>query len=339
MGALQLVTALLRQLLQSRAALAAENLALRHQIVILQRSVKRPRLHRRDRIFWVWLSRLWRGWRSSLLVVQPETVIRWHRQGFRLYWRWKSRSRCGRPKLDAEIRALIRRMSRENSTWGRRRIRSELHLLGYEVAELTVAKYMVRGRKPPSQGWRVFLENHSREISAIDFFTVVTLNFRILICFVVLRHHQRTVVHFNVTTHPTGRWTAQQIVEAFPYETAPRYLLRDRDGIYSPYFADRVRGMGIEEVLIAPRSPWQSPYVERMIGSIRRECLDHVLVINEGHLLRVLREYFAYYHDSRPHQSLEGNAPRPREIEPPSQGRIVAEPQVGGLHHRYRRAA
>ena len=228
---------------------------------------------------------------------------------------------------------------RDNPTWGQRRIRSELHLLGYEVAELTVAKYMVRGRKPPSQGWRVFLKNHSREIAAIDFFTVVTLNFRILICFVVLRHHQRTVVHFNVTSHPTARWTAQQIVEAFPYDTAPRYLLRDRDGIYSPYFADRVRGMGIEEVLIAPRSPWQSPYVERMIGSIRRECLDHVLVINEGHLLRVLREYFAYYHDSRPHQSLDGNAPRPREIEPPSQGRIIAEPQVGGLHHRYRRAA
>ena len=269
MGALQLVTALLRQLLKTRAALAAENLAPRHQIVILQRSVKRPRLHRRDRIFWVWLSRLWRGWRSSLLVVQPETVIRWHRQGFRLYWRWKSRSRCGRPKLDAEIRALIRRMSRENPTWGRRRIRSELQLLGYEIAELAVAKYMVRGRKPPSQGWRVFLENHSREIAAIDFFTVVTLNFRILICFVVLRHHQRTVVHFNVTTHPTGRWTAQQIVEAFPYETAPRYLLRDRDGIYSPYFADRVRCMDIEEVLIAPRSPWQNGYASHCTSSVR----------------------------------------------------------------------
>ena len=339
MGALKLVTALLRQLLQSRAALAAENLALRHQIVILQRSVKRPRLHRRDRIFWVWLSRLWRGWRSSLIVVQPETVIRWHRQGFRLYWRWKSRSRCGRPKLDAEIRALIRCISRDNPTWGRRRIRSELHLLGYEVAELTVAKYMVRGRKPPSQRWRVFLKNHTREIAAIDFFTVVTLNFRILICFVVLRHHRRTVVHFNVTSHPTGRWTAQQIVEAFPYDTAPRYLLRDRDGIYSSYFANRVRGMGIEEVLIAPRSPWQNPFIERLIGSIRRECLDHILVISEAHLRRVLRGYLAYYHDSRPHQSLDGNAPRPREIEPPSQGRIVAEPQVGGLHHRYRRAA
>jgi putative transposase len=339
MGALQLVTALLRQLLQSRAALVAENLALRHQIVILQRSVKRPRLHRRDRIFWVWLSRLWQGWRSSLIVVQPETVIRWHRKGFRLYWRWKSRSRCGRPKLDVEIRALIRRMSRDNPTWGRRRIRAELHLLGYEVAELTAAKYMVRGRKPPSQGWRVFLKNHSREITAIDFFTVVTLNFRILICFVVLRHHQRTVVHFNVTSHPTARWTAQQIVEAFPYQTAPRYLLRDRDGIYSAYFADRVRGMGIEEVLIAARSPWQNPFIERLIGSIRRECLDHTLVISEAHLRRLLREYFAYYHDSRPHQSLDGNAPRPREIEPPSQGRIIAEPQVGGLHHRYRRAA
>ena len=168
MGALQLVTALLRQLLQSRAGLVAENLALRHQIVILQRSVKRPRLHRRDRIFWVWLSRLWPGWRSSLIVVQPETVLRWHREGFRLYWRWKSRRRCGRPKLEVEIRALIRRMSRDNPTWGRRRIRSELHLLGYEVGELTVAKYMVRRRKPPSQGWRVFLKNHSREIAAID---------------------------------------------------------------------------------------------------------------------------------------------------------------------------
>ncbi len=231
MGALQVVTVLFRQIFQSRAELAAENLALRQQLAVLQRSVKRPRLRRRDRIFWIWLSRLWRGWRSSLIVVQPETVLRWHREGFRLYWRWKSRSRCGRPKLGAEIRALIRRMSRDNPTWGRRRIRSELHLLGFEVAELTVAKYMVRGRKPPSQGWRVFLKNHAREIAAIDFFTVPTVNFRILICFLVLRHHRRTVVHFNVTRHPTGRRAAQPVVEAFPYDTAPRSLLRDRDRI------------------------------------------------------------------------------------------------------------
>jgi len=339
MGALQVVTILLRLLLQSRAALVAENLALRQQVAVLQRSVKRARLRRRDRIFWVWLSRLWRGWRSSLLVVQPETVLRWHRRGFRLYWRWKSRKRCGRPKLDAEIRVLIRRMSRENPTWGRRRIRAELHLLGYDVGELTVAKYMVRRGKPPSQGWRVFLNNHAREIVAIDFFTVPTVSFRVLVCFLVLHHHRRTVVHFNVTSHPTQHWTAQQIVEAFPYDTAPKYLLRDRDRIYGSYFEHRVRGMGIKEVLIAPRSPWQSPFVERLIGSIRRECLDHVLVINEAHLRCVLREYLTYYHESRPHQSLEGNAPQPREIEPPSRGRIVAEPQVGGLHQRYRRAA
>ncbi len=339
MGALQVVTILLRLLLQSRAALAAENLALRQQVAVLQRSLKRPRLHRRDRIFWVWLSRLWRGWRSSLLVVQPETVLRWHREGFRLYWRWKSRKRCGRPKLDAEIRVLIRRMSRDNPTWGRRRIRSELHWLGYEVGELTVAKYMVRGGKPPSQGWRVFLNNHAREIAAVDFFTVPTVNFRIFICFVVLRHRRRTVAHFNVTRHPTGRWTSQQIVEAFPYDTASSFLLRDRDRIYGSSFANRVRRMGIEEVLTSPRLPWQNPFVERLIGSIRRECFDHVLVLNEAHLQRVLSEYFAYYHDSRPHQSLDGSARRPREIEPASQGRIVAEPQAGGLHHCYRRAA
>jgi transposase InsO family protein len=175
--------------------------------------------------------------------------------------------------------------------------------------------------------------------AAIDFLTVPTVNFRILICFLILRHHRRTVVHCNVTRHPTARWTAQQIVEAFPYDTAPRYLLRDRDRIYGSYFANRVRGMGIDEVLIAPHAPWQNPFVERLIGSIRRECLDHVLVINEARPRRVLREYFAYYHESRPHQSLDGNAPRPREIEPSSQGRIVAEHQVGSLHHRYRRAA
>jgi transposase InsO family protein len=339
MGPLQLATILLRLLLQSRAALAAENLALRQQIAVLTRSAKPPRLRRRDRIFWVWLSRLWPGWRLSLLIVQPETVLRWHREGFRLYWRWKSRRRCGRPKLDAEIRILIRRMSRDNPSWGRRRIRTELHLLGHEVAELTVAKYMVRGNKPPSQGWRIFLKNHAREIVAIDFFTVPTASFRILICFLVLRHDRRTVVHFNVTYHPAERWTTQQIVEAFPYDTAPRYLLRDRDRIYGSGFANRVRRMGIDEVLTAPRSPWQNPFVERLIGLIRRECLDHVLVLNEAHLRRILREYFAYYHDARPHQSLDGNAPRPRAIEPPSRGRIVAEPQVGGLHHRYRRAA
>jgi transposase InsO family protein len=330
----------LRAILLSRAALAAENLALRQQLASLERTAQRPRLRRRDRVFWVWLSKLWADWRSVLVIVQPETVIRWHREGFRLYWRWKSRNKTpGRPKIDREIRDLIRRMSRENSTWGAPRIQSELHLLGHTVAESTVAKYMVRHVKPPSPTWRTFLDNHVGDLAAIDFFAVPTATFRILFCFVVLHHDRRRVVHFNVTANPTAQWTAQQIVEAFPYDEAPRYLIRDRDSIYGDYFRQRIKSMGIKEVPTAPRSPWQNPYCERLFGSIRRECLDHVIVLNESHLLRILDLYFDYYHRSRTHLSLERNAPLPRKIEPPHQGRIVAIPQVGGLHHRYTRRA
>jgi transposase InsO family protein len=289
---------------------------------------------------WVWLSKLWKDWASCLLIVKPGTVLRWHRQGFRLYWRWKLRNQpVGRPKVEDEIRILIRRISRENPLWGAPRIQSELQLLGYTVAESTVARYMCRRRKPPSQTWRTFLENHIREIAAIDFFVVQTVRFRLLYCFVVLRHDRRRVVHFNVTPHPTVRWTAQQVAEAFPYDEAPRFLIRDRDAIYGSDFQQRIKGMGIDEVLIACRSPWQSPFVERLIGSIRRECLDHVIVFNEAHLMRILTSYFEYYHRSRTHLSLDRNAPSPREIEPVEKGKVVPIPQVGGLHHRYRRAA
>jgi putative transposase len=337
---LKLLAVLLRGLLANRAALAAENLALRQQLGVLQRSCKRPRLRRRDRVFWVWPSRLWQGWRSCLIVVQPATVVRWHRQGFRLYWRWRSRSnKAGRPSLDAEVQQLIRRMCRENPLWGAPRIESELALLGYDVAESTVAQYMVRGRKPPSQTWRTFLANHVECLASIDFFTVATATFRVLYVFVVLRHDRRRVVHFNVTAHPTAAWTAQQIVQAFPYDEAPRFLIRDRDGIYGEDVQCRIRNMGIEEVLIAPRSPWQNPYCERLVGSIRRECLDHMIVFSEDHLRRVLDSYFAYYHESRTHLSLERNAPTPRRVEPRCEGRVVAIPHVGGLHHRYARAA
>ncbi len=339
MGVVRVIVILLRPFLLPRAALAAENLALRQQLAVLQRSVKRPRLRRRDRIFWVWLSRLWFDWRSSLMIVNPETVIRWHREGFRLYWRWKSRSTPGRPKIAAEIRSLIRRMSRENATWGAPRIHSELQLLGYTVAESTVAKYMFRHRKPPSQTWRTFLDNHVTDIAAIDFFVVPTVRFQLLYCFVVLRHARRRIVHFNVTAHPTARWTAQQVVEAFPFDEASRFLIRDRDGIYGQDFRARIKHMGIEEVVIAPRSPWQNPFAERVIGSIRRECLDHVIVFNEPHLVRTLARYFEYYHQSRTHLSLSRNAPIPRRVELPSEGRVIAIPQVGGLHHRYMRAA
>jgi hypothetical protein len=329
----------LRGLLWNRAAIVTENLALRQQLGVLQRSVRRPRLRQRDRVFWVWLSRLWTDWQSSLVIVKPETVIRWHRKGFRLYWRWKSRKKPGRPKIDAEIRSLIRRMSRENATWGAPRIHSELHLLGYAVAESTVATYMIRHRKPPSQTWRTFLENHVCDIAAIDFFVVPTVRFQLLYCFVVLRHDRRRVIHFNATAHPTARWTAQQVVEAFPFDESPRFLIRDRDAIYGVDFRERVKHMGIEEVIISYRSPWQSPYVERLIGSIRRECLDHLIVFNEAHLSRILTSYFAYYHKSRTHLSLDRNAPVPREVEPPTDGTVIAIPQVGGLHHRYTRAA
>ena len=337
---IQMVFVLLRALLRSQAELAAENLVLRQQLAVLEQCSKWPRLRNRDRIFWTWVARLWSHWRSVLVIVQPDTVLGWHRQGFRLYWRWKSRSRKpGRPKIDAEIRQLIRRMSRENPIWGTPRIRSELRLLGYDASKATVDKYRVRHHEPPSQTWRTFLDNHIRDIVAVDFFTVPTATFRVLFCFIVLRHHRRMVVHFNATAHPTAEWTAQQVVEAFPVDETPRFLLRDRDSIYGEFFRQRVRHMGIEEVVTAPRSPWQNPYLERLNGSIRRECLDHVIVLNEAHLRRILTSYFAHYHESRAHLSLERNAPIPRRVEHPSEGKVIAIPQVGGLHHRYRRAA
>ena len=256
MGILKAVLVFLRAMLILKIHLAVENLALRQQLAVCKQSVKRPKLRPRDRVFWVWLSRLWPNWRSALAIVQPESVIRWHRLGFKLYWRWKSRAgKVGRPRIDREIRDLIRRMSLENPTWGAPRILSELLLLGYDVAEGTVAKYMALRRKPSSQTWRTFLDNHVPDIAACDFFTVPTVTFRVLYVFIVLRHDRREVVHFNVTTNPCAEWAARQIINAFPYEAAPRFLIRDRDGIYGEYFQNRVKSMEIEEVPIAPRSP------------------------------------------------------------------------------------
>ncbi len=302
MGIVQSIFLFLRAFIMGRVAAAVENLALRQQVAVFKQSVKRPKLRPRHRVFWVVLSRLWPNWRSVLAIVQPETVIKWHRKGFKRFWRWKSRKRKpGRPPIEREIRDLIRHMSRENPTWGAPRIVSELALLGHEVAEQTVAKYMVRTRKPPSQTWRTFLDNHVPDIAACDFFTVPTVTFRVLYVFIVLRHDRRQIVHFNITTNPYAEWTAQQIINAFPHEEAPRFLIRDRDDIYGAYFTERVEGLGIEEVPTAPRSPWQNPYCERVIGSIRRECLDHVIVLNERHLHRILTDYLDYYHNSRPH--------------------------------------
>src|SRR5262252_7358419 len=273
---------------QSRACLQVENLALRHQINVLRRGARRRLpLKSGDRLLWVWLSRLWTGWRSALVIVKPETVIAWHRKGFRLFWTWKVRcGQPGRPPVCQEARKLIRQMSRDNPLWGAPRIHGELLKLGIDIGETSVGKYMVRSRKPPSQTWRTFLENHVKTMVSVDFFTVPTIRFQVLYVFLVLAHDRRRIVHFNVTAHPTAEWTAQQLREAFPFEQIPRYLLRDRDRIYGGEFRKDVKAMGIQEVLSAPRSPWQRAYVERVIGAIRRKCLDYAIVLNEACLHR-----------------------------------------------------
>jgi len=339
---LDLLKALLGALtssLHTRHELALENLALRQQIGVLRRSVKRPRLSNTDRGFWVLLRRCWANWDKVLAVVQPATVIQWHRAGFRKYWTWRSRPKGGRPAIDPEIRALIRRMATANM-WGAPRIHGELLKLGIRVSEATVSKHMPRRRKPPSQTWRSFLDNHVDTLVSVDFFTVPTVLFDVLHVFVVLAHHRRRIVYFNVTSSPSAQWTGQQMVNAFPWGTAPRYMLRDRDGIYGARFCSRVKKLGVNEVLIAARSPWQSPYVERVIGTLRRELLDHVIVVSEQHLRRLLRRYLDdYYHPCRTHLSLGKDSPAGREVERPEMGDVVELPVVGGLHHRYTRRA
>jgi putative transposase len=318
-----------------------EILALRHQLAVLQRQKKRVSLGAADRLLWVLLlSRIWNQWRSALVVVKPETVIAWHRKGFRLYWRWKSRAwKCGRPCVSRETRDLIRQMSKANPLWGAPRIHGELLKLGIEVSQATVAKYMSRQGRPPSQTWRTFLENHVQQIVATDFLVVRTVSFRLSFVFVVVGHHRRHAVHFNVTAQPTAEWTARQIAEALPWDSASRYLLHDRDCIYGAAFQQRVGAMGILEVLTAPRSPWQNAYAERFIGSLRRECLDHIIILNESSLKRILKTYFQYYEHSRTHLSLEKDAPISRAVQLPELGRVIELPQVGGLHHRYERRA
>ena len=271
-----------------------------------------------------------------MVIVKPETVIGWHRKGFRLFWTWKVRhGQLGRPPVSKEIGQLIRKMRRDNPLWGAPRIHGELLKLGIDIGETSVGKYIVRRRKPPSQNWRTFLENHVKTMVSIDFFTVPTIRFQVLYVFLVLAHDRRRIVHFNVTARPTAEWTGQQLREAFPFEQVPRYLLRDRDRIFSNEFRKDVKAMGIKEVLSAPRSPWQRAYVERVIGTIRRECLDHLMIFNERHLRHVLSSYVDYYHQVRTHLSLDKDCPHSRPIQPLRSGRVIAIPQVGGLHHRY----
>jgi transposase InsO family protein len=324
-----------------RASLVAENLALRQQLAILHRARPRPQLRSIDRAFWVVLSRVWSRWSDVVAIVKPATVLAWHRRGYERFWTWKSRH-VGRPPLAGEVVALIERMAHENPTWSRRRIASELAKLGYAVGKDAVAKYMPkspeRPRRPPSQTWKTFLRNHLAGTIAIDFLTVPTATFGVLYVFFVLSLERRRILHVNVTAHPYAAWTAHQIIEALGPDAPPvERLIRDRDGVFGRVFDGRVARLGVQQFRIAPRSPWQNGFAERWVRTLRCELLDHVIVLSERHLLRLVRAHVAYYNDDRPHMALGGDAPVPRAVE--HAGTVIALRRVGGLHHRYARAA
>ncbi len=334
--ACSLIWSALVLLFRSRASSAAEILALRHQINILRRhSPKRQTFSAMDRLIFAGLYRLAPTVLNALAIVKPGTVIKWHRAGFRSYWRWKSRHRGGRPTIAPAIRKLIREMSIANPLWGAPRIHGELLKLGIDigVGETSVAKYMVKRREPPSQGWKTFLRNHADGIAAMDMFVVPTISFRLLYGLLIVGHGRRHILWFGVTAHPTAEWIANQVTEACGWGQAPRYLIRDRDGAYGEIFIRRLRSMAIRDRPTSPRSPWQNAYAERLIGSIRRECLDHVVVFGERHLRHVLLSYMNYHNEVRTHLSLEKDAPVSRAVE--LAGRIHCRPTLGGLHHQY----
>jgi transposase InsO family protein len=321
-------------LFRSRAALEAEILVLRHQLNVLRRkSPKRVAFRSMDRLILATLYRLAPDVLGALKILKPETVIRWHRAGFRTYWRWKSRPSGGRPGTPADVRRLIREMSIANQLWGAPRIHGELLKLGIDVGQTTVAKYMPKRRRPPSQGWKTFLRNHADAIASMDMFVVPTISFRLLYGLLILRHSRRELLWLGVTEHPSAEWIARQLTEACGWQAAPRYLIRDRDGAYGEAFIRRIAAMGIRDRPISARSPWQNGYAERLIGSIRRECLDHVVVFGERHLRHLLNSYQTYYNDTRTHLSLGKDAPTSRVVQ--AIGRILPVPQLGGLHHQY----
>lgn len=329
-----------RSLFAGRSDLLLENLALRQQLAVLTAKRPRPRMRTADRFFWVVLRRVWPRWKEVLVLVQPDTVVRWHREGFRRYWRWKSRAKdAGRPPTKAEIRALVRRMAADNPTWGAPRIHGELLMLGIEVSERTVSRYMPKRPADPDarQRWRSFLRNHREVLAAMDFFTVPTATFRVLYVFFVIHHARRTVLHVRVTAHPTAAWITQQLREAFPYDDVPRYLILDRDKKYGDEVLAAIDHMGIHRKSITARSPWQNGVAERWVETARRELLDHVIVLNERHLHRLVTEFVAYYHDDRTHLGLSKGTPTARVVAPRPAGNafIAARPRLGGLHHRY----
>ena len=329
--------AILASPFRSKLRLEAENAVLRHQLIVLRRRPRgRVRLTNHDRWFFIQLYRWFPSILQVLTIIRPETLVRWHKAGFRCYWRWKSRPLGGRPQIETELRELIRRMSIENPLWGAPRIHGELLKLGFEVAQSSVAKYMVKREGPPSQRWRTFLQDHAPDIAAMDLFVVPTIGFDLLYAFVIVRLERRNLVWIAVTRNPTAEWVARQITEAFPWDGAPGYMIRDRDRICSAVVRRRLRAMGIRDKPIAPASPWQNGIVERLIGSIRRESVDHMIVLGEAHLRRILKSYARYYNETRTHLALDKDAPVSRPVE--RNGVARSRAILGGLHHHYARA-
>ena len=330
------------RLLHSRRTLLLENLALRQQLAALKRKHPKPRLSVADKLFWILARRFWSRWKQTLIVVTPETVVRWHRAGFRLYWKLISKVRrpIGRRQTPKEVRDLIFRMVAENPTWGAPRIHGELLMLGFDVSERTISRWMKRAPRDPKRAkcWLAFLRNHREAIAAFDFFTAPTIKFSMLYCFFVISHDRRRILHINVTKHPTSQWVVQQLREAFPFATAPRFLIFDRDSKYGAEVPAVVRSLAIVPLRTSFESPWQNGVAERWIQSCRRDLLDHVIAGNERHLKRLLSEYVRYYHEDRTHLSLGKGTPgrRSHSVAP---GRVLSNEWLGGLHHRYNRAA
>jgi transposase InsO family protein len=330
---------MMRVFIRSRSDTALEVLALRQQITVLKRQHPRPPLNTFDRLFWATLRDHWSRWRDVLVIVKPETVVGWHRAGYRLFWRWRSRRRGGRPNITGEIRELIGRLANENPNWGAPRIHGELQKLGFVVSERSVARHLRRIRRhaDPGKQWLTFLENHREMIVAFDFFTVPTVTFQLLYCFFVIEHGRRKILHFNVTRHPTADWVVQQLRETFPEADPYRYVILDRDTKFDAEVVAFLKSTGFEPKRTSIASPWQNGVVERWVGSCRRQLLDHVVPLNEGHLRRLVREYVAYFHQDRIHDALGKDTPHRRAVEkkPCPEATVISNPRVGGLHHRY----
>jgi len=331
--------AAIRILFRTRLDISLEVLALRQQVAVLKRKRPRPSLNRLDRFFWATLRQIWRRWSDVLVIVKPETVVGWHRAGFRLYWRWRSRPRGGRPKVSMEIRTLVRRMATENSGWGAPKIHGELQKLGFEISERTVARYLqrLRRRGDPAKHWLAFLANHREVIVAFDFFTVPTLTFQLLYCFFEIEHGRRRVLHLNITRHPNAEWVVQQLREAFPEAGPYRYAILDHDSKFDADVIAFLKATGLRPKRTSVQAPWQNGTAERWVGSCRREILDHVIALNEKHLRRLIRDYLNYHHYDRIHDSLDKDTPnrRPVETKPSSAATVISSARLGGLHHRY----